>query len=355
MSIFSQKCALITGIGGQDAHYLSLKLLDLGVRVVGTSRNAEMYAYLGALPEAKNLSIVDWDLLDQARFKEILEGFKPDYLFNLAGMSSGADMNRDPPKIAKVNGFAVMGMLESVRLTSPGTRFIQASSAEIFGASQASPQTELSSRAPRSAYGVAKVFADGIVKLYRDEFGMQCGSAILYNHESPLRSEAFVTRKIASAVAAISTGALERIRLGNLSSRRDWSHARDIADGLWRLAQADALDDYVFATGTTHTVREFAELAFGHVGIELDWSGSGLDELGVCRKSGEVRVSVEREYFRPTETELLTGDATKARIELGWEPTTTFEDLVKEMVDADLENLTAEQPAGARSWKQHWA
>jgi GDPmannose 4,6-dehydratase len=344
MSMNCNRCAIITGIGGQDAHYLSLKLLDEGIRVVGTTRNADTVVGFQEPSKSKNISIIEWDLLSRERFAQILLEFEPNYMFNLAGMSSGADMDRDTLGVAMVNGSAVLSMLETLYRCRPMTKFVQASSAEVFGATQSSPQTEQTCRVPRSAYGVSKVFADGFVKLYRQKFGMQCGSAILYNHESPLREPTFVTRKITSAAAAISVGLMERLLLGNLSAKRDWGHARDYVDGMWRMAQADQIDDYVFATGTAHTVREFVELAFRHVGIELDWIGEGLNEVGICRNTGVVRIAVAEEYFRPLEAELLIGNPARAKAGLGWQSITPFGALVAEMVDFDLKKLSPDLP-----------
>jgi GDPmannose 4,6-dehydratase len=340
MKIENETCAVVTGITGQDAFYLTQKLLGCGVRVIGTTRNTSKKSNEFDNTLSNNLSIVEWDLLDQKRFGAILEEFQPAFIFNLAGMSSGADMNKDMASVAKVNGYAVLNMLESINRVCPETKLVQASSAEIFRGTKRSPQSELCCRAPKSAYGVAKVFADSFLKLFREEYGTKCGSAILYNHESPRRQHSFVTRKITSAAAAISVGKMDTLILGNLSARRDWGHAKDYADGMWRAAQADQMDDYIFATGTTHTVREFVELAFLRVGIELNWIGQGLNEAGICCKTGELRVAVAEKYYRPIEEELLVGDATKARIQLGWEPTVTFEELVNEMVDAELRELS---------------
>jgi GDPmannose 4,6-dehydratase len=339
-----QRTALITGIGGQDALYLSSRLLGEGVRVIGTTRNSNRCFEGKEYFRDASLTVVEWNLLDQKRFTEILEEFEPSFMFNLAAKSSGAEMNRDTLGLANINGSAVLGMLETLRGIRPNTKFVQASSAEIFRGAKFSPQTESSCRSPRSAYGVAKVFADGFVTLYREEFGMQCASAILYNHESPLRDHSFVTRKITSAAVAISLEAIEQLQLGNLSAKRDWGHARDYADGMWRIAQSDQLEDYIFATGKTHTVREFVELAFWHVGIELAWQGQGLNEVGVCRRTGDVRVAVAEEYFRPLEAEPLIGNATKAKTKLGWEPVTQFDELVREMIEADLQISVSARP-----------
>ncbi|WP_395009529.1 GDP-mannose 4,6-dehydratase [Undibacterium sp.] len=336
------KSAVITGIGGQDAYYLSSRLLNDGIHVIGTTRNLNRQFEVQEFSGDSNVTIVEWNLLDQLRFAEIIKRFEPAFVFNLAAKSSGAEMNKHITDVSMVNGSAVLGMLETLREISPLTRFIQASSAEVFGNATTSPQTELSCRSPRSAYGIAKVFADSFVKLYREEFGMLCGSAILYNHESPRRESSFVTRKITSAAAAIFVGSPERLLLGNLGAMRDWGHARDYADGMWRIAQADQIEDYIFATGTTHTVREFVELAFRYVGTTLDWLGDGLNEIGVCRQTGDIRVAVAEEYFRPLEAEPLIGNPAKAKDKLGWEPTTPFESLVSEMIDADLKKLSVD-------------
>jgi GDPmannose 4,6-dehydratase len=338
------KRALITGIGGQDAYYMCQLLLKHGYDIVGTSRSGEPFLGVGGGAGKDTIDIEQWDLLDQKRFADIVVQHEPALMFNLAAFSSGENMNGLPVERAKVNGLAVLAMLETLRCVSPSTRFVQASSAEVFGDAVESPQTELSARNPRSVYGVAKLFADGMIKLYRERHGLFCASAILYNHESPRRERSFVTRKITSAAAAILAGEPKRLLLGNLSAKRDWGHARDYADGMWRITQADQIDDYVFATGETHTVREFVELAFRCVGIELDWHGEGLNEAGVCHQTGDVCVAVSEEYFRPLEAEPLIGNPAKAKAQLGWEPTTPFEDIVREMIDADLKRLSVDLP-----------
>jgi GDPmannose 4,6-dehydratase len=330
------KRALITGIGGQDAYYLCQLLLKHGYDIVGTSRNGERCLGDGGGAGRDTIDIEQWDLLDQKRFADIVVQHEPALIFNLAAFSSGENMNGLPVERANVNGLAVLAMLETLRCVSPSTRFVQASSAEVFGDAIESPQTELSKRNPRSVYGVAKLFADGMIKLYRERHGLFCASAILYNHESPRRETSFVTRKITSAAAAIFSGRPERLLLGNLSAKRDWGHARDYADGMLRIAMAPMADDYILATGETHTIRQFVQLAFECIGINLQWSGEGTSEVGVCEASGIVHVAVSPQFYRPEETAVLVGDASKAREKLGWYPKENLDLLISEMITSDL-------------------
>lgn len=337
--MLSKKRALITGIGGQDAYYLCQLLQKHGYDVVGTSRSGRRRISGSEVIRSDTIDIEQWDLLDQKRFADIVLRHEPTLIFNLAAFSSGENMNGLPVDLAKVNGLAVLTMIETLRDVSPITRFVQASSAEVFGEAIESPQTELSARNPRSVYGVAKLFADGMIKLYRERHGLFCASAILYNHESPLRGSQFVTRKITQTVAAIVKGREEKLILGNLSARRDWGHARDTVDGMLRIGLAEVADDYILATGVTHTIREFAELAFACVGIDLEWSGQGCDEIGTCRKTGKVRVAVSPLYFRPEETGVLVGNASRARVTLGWSPKDDLNSLIHEMIASDIEAL----------------
>ena len=331
--------ALITGIGGQDAYYLSKLLHARGYQVVGTTRPLSEDRGGAYSAGIDHIDIEHWDLVDQTRFADIIGQYQPSLIFNLAAFSSGEDMNSRPVELATVNGLIVLSMLETLRELCPTTRFVQASSSEVFGAAVESPQTEVSAKNPRSVYGVSKLFADGVIKLYRERYGIFCASAILYNHESPHRAAHFVTRKITQTVAAIFMGRQQKLILGNLSARRDWGHSRDYVEGMLQIGLAQVPDDYVLATGVVHTIREFVDRAFECVGINLDWSGQGVSEVGTCRRTGKVRVAVSPDYFRPDEIAILVGDASKARENIGWLPKEDMVSLIKEMVDCDIRIL----------------
>lgn len=278
------------------------------------------------------------DLTDSTTLVRLMQELQPAEVYNLAAQSHVGVSFETPEYTANADAIGALRLLEAIRIAglTEHSRFYQASTSEMFGEVQETPQTEKTPFYPRSPYGVAKLYAHWITVNYREAYGIHASSGILFNHESPRRGETFVTRKITRAIAAISTGTQETLYLGNLEARRDWGHARDFVEGIWRIVQQDKPDDYVLATGETHSVREFAELAFSMADLPLEWSGEGVDEVGRCKRSGKVRVAIDPNYFRPTEVDLLLGEASKAKRVLGWEPKTGFEELVREMVESDL-------------------
>lgn len=348
-----KKKAIITGITGQDGSYLAELLLEKGYEVHGLRRRSSSFntgridhIYRDFHEKDARLFLHYCDLTDSSNLSRLIAEIRADEVYNLAAQSHVAVSFETPEYTANADGIGVVRLLEAIRLAGMAetTRFYQASTSEMFGKVQAIPQDETTPFYPRSPYGVAKLYAHWITVNYRESYGMHASSGILFNHESPRRGETFVTRKITMAAAAIAHGKSECVYLGNLDAQRDWGHARDFVDGIWRIMQAETPDDYVLATGEMHTVREFASLAFGRAGVPLEWKGSGEDEIGVCTSSGKTVVRIDPRYFRPAEVELLLGDASKARTALGWTPRTSFVELVEEMVDADM----AEQAAQAR-------
>ena len=319
------RVALITGVTGQDGSYLAELLLAKGYRVVGTTRNASGAAK--SLPPGlmDRIELVSMRLEDLGDVRTVIAVQAPDELYNCAAFTSGSGMFDDPVGMGEVNGLAVTRILESIRLGSPNTRFCQASSREIFGEAAESPQTENTRTNPRSPYGAAKQYADSMIRIYRRRYDLFAGSAILFNHESPRRRIEFVSRKITRAAAAIKLGLPIQLELGNLEARRDWGYAGDYADAMWRMLQQPQADDYVLATGETHSVREFCECAFGL--LDLDYRA--------CVKESP-------DSYRADEPRPLVGDIAKARKELGWTPTVTFQELVKMMVDADMRQVAGE-------------
>lgn len=347
----SAKIALVTGITGQDGAYLTELLLDKGYEVHGirrrsssfnTGRIDHLYGY--AHERASKLFLHYGDMTDGTNLTRLMGEIAPDEVYNLAAQSHVAVSFKMPEYTGNVDGLGTIRLLEAIRLNNAERqcRFYQASTSELFGKVRETPQSETTPFHPRSPYAVAKLYAYWATVNYREAYDMHASNGILFNHESPVRGETFVTRKITRAVAAIKLGRQEHVIMGNLDSRRDWGHARDYVDGMWRMVQADAGDDYVLATGETHTVREFIERAFDRAGITLAWQGAGVDEKGICTKTGKVRVDISPDYFRPAEVDLLIGDPTKAREKLGWQPQVSFEQLVTEMVDADLELIASE-------------
>jgi len=313
--------ALVTGINGQDGSYLAELLLEKGYRVVGYVRDSASTSAV-----VPGLHVVQGVLDDERRLREVIETFAPQEIYNLAARASSAHLFADPIRTAEINGLAVAKMLEVIRTTDPRIRFCQASSSEMFGHVSDAPQSERTPFRPRNPYGVAKLFAHGMVGTYRDSFGVFACSAILYNHESPRRSDHFVTRKITLAVARIQSGLQDRLYLGNLNAQRDWGFARDYTAAMWRMLQVSAPDDYVIATGESHSVREFCEIAFSHVGLDY-----------------RNFVSGDSDNSRREEPVPLVGDATKARTVLGWQPTQSFDRLVRTMVEADVAWITSQR------------
>jgi len=339
------KIALITGVTGQDGAYLTRLLLDHGYTVHGIKRRSSSFntgrledIYEDPHADQKRFVLHYGDMTDATNLIRIVQEVQPDEIYNLAAQSHVQVSFETPEYTANSDALGTLRLLEAIRILGMErkTRFYQASTSELYGLVQEVPQKETTPFYPRSPYGVAKLYAYWIVVNYREAYGMHASNGILFNHESPMRGETFVTRKITRAAAAISLGRQDRLYLGNLDAQRDWGHAREYARGMWLMLQQDEPDDYVLATGVTTRVRSFVEWAFEDAGIELDWQGSGVEETGVCRKTGRVLVAVDQRYFRPTEVELLIGDATKAHAKLGWRHETSVRELAREMVQEDL-------------------
>jgi GDPmannose 4,6-dehydratase len=338
--------ALISGITGQNGAYLAEWLIEKGYEVHGLKRRSSLFNtdridHLYQDPHVPNaqLRLHYADVTDAANLARLMQSISPDEVYHLAAQSHVAVSFEMPEYTANADGLGTLRMLEAIRLAglAGSTRFYQASTSEMFGKVQETPQTERTPFYPRSPYGVAKLYAHWITVNYREAYGMFACSGILFNHESPRRGETFVTRKITRGLARISLGLEECLFLGNLDARRDWGHARDYVRAQWLMLQQTQPGDYVIATGEQHSVREFAAIAATRLGIELVWEGSGVDEVGRDRASGKVLVRIDPRYFRPTEVDSLLGDSSKARRELGWAPQISFEELVAEMVEADLE------------------
>lgn len=334
------KRALITGITGQDGSYLAELLIEKGYIVHGLvrrsstandSRLTSLQSYLGA-----RLFLHEGDLGDSSSIQRIVDLSQPDEVYNLAAMSHVKVSFDIPEYTGDVDGIGVMRLLEALRSSYPHARFYQASTSELYGKVREIPQTEKTPFHPRSPYGVAKLYAYWAVVNYREAYGMYACNGILFNHESPRRGETFVSRKITLAVSRISLGLQETLVLGNLDAKRDWGYAKDFVEGMWRMLQQDTPDDYVLATGYTTTVRDFVELSFKEVGIDLRWVGVGVKEKGFDAVTGKLLVEVSPEFFRPAEVELLIGDPKKAKEQLGWEPKTTLKELVQVMMQSDL-------------------
>lgn len=339
------KKALITGITGQDGSYLAEFLLEKGYEVHGLIRRASTFnteridhIYQDPHEKKRRLSLHYGDLTDGSNLSRLIRTIAPDEIYNL-GAQSHVRVSFDIPEFtADVDALGVLRMLDAIRESGLKTRFYQASSSEMFGAASEAPQKETTPFYPRSPYGVAKVFAYWITKNYRESYDMFASNGILFNHESPRRGETFVTRKITRGFVDIQLGKEECLYLGNLDAKRDWGYAKDYVEGMWMMLQHSQADDFVLATGETHSVREFAEEAAAVLGFQLAWKGSGLTEEGVDSKTGKTIVKIDERYFRPAEVDLLLGDYSKAKKELGWEPKTKFKELVKLMVEADLEH-----------------
>ena len=341
----NQKTALITGITGQDGSYLTEFLLDKGYTVHGIKRRSSSFNtgrvdHLYTDPHFNGLPFYMHygDMTDATNLIRLIQETQPDEIYNLAAQSHVQVSFDSPEYTADVDGLGTMRMLEAIRLLGmeKKTKFYQASTSELFGKVQEVPQSETTPFYPRSPYGVAKLYAYWIVVNYREAYNIYAVNGILFNHESPRRGETFVTRKITRAAARIAEGLQKKLFLGNLNAQRDWGHAKDYVKGMWLMMQQEKPEDFVLATGETHTVRKMCDLAFKHAGIELAWEGEGVDEKGINSTTGEVLVEVDPQYFRPTEVELLIGDPTKAREELSWKNEYDFEALVKEMVEYDL-------------------
>lgn len=340
-----QKTALITGVTGQDGAYLSRFLLDKGYVVHGVKRRSSSFntgriegIYQGPHEEDARFILHYGDLTDATNLICIMQEVQPDEVYNLGAQSHVKVSFETPEYTANSDALGVLRLLEAIRILGleQKTRFYQASTSELYGLVQEVPQKETTPFYPRSPYAAAKLYAYWIAVNYREAYGIHASNGILFNHESPLRGETFVTRKITRAAAAISLGQQDKLYLGNIEATRDWGHARDFVEGMWAMLQQDEPDDYVLATGTMTSVRKFAELAFSKCGITLEWQGSGVEEKGICSSSGRTLVAIDPRYFRPSEVNELLGDASKARDKLGWQAKTTLETLIEEMVQADL-------------------
>ena len=334
------KVALITGITGQDGAYLTEQMLSLGYVVFGTFRRTSSVNFwrlkeLG-VAEHPNLKLVEFDLTDTSSCRRLLERAEPESVFNLAAQSSVGVSFDQPIATAMMSGVGPLHLLEAIRAVNPKIKFYQASTSELYGKVQAIPQSEFTPFYPRSPYAVAKLFAHWTTVNYRESYGLFASSGILFNHESPLRGQEFVTRKITNTAARIALGKENALELGNLDAQRDWGFAREYTEGMRLMLEHSEPDTFVLATGRTYPVRHFVELAFGAVGITIEWRGTGIDEVGVDIATGTTRVRVNPAFFRPAEVDLLIGDASKAKNTLGWEAKMGIEELARIMVKADL-------------------
>ena len=352
----SNKVALITGVTGQDGAYLSELLLAKGYTVHGVKRRSSSFntgriENLYQDPHEKDPRFIlhYGDMTDSTNLIRIVQQTQPDEIYNLAAQSHVAVSFETPEYTSNADATGALRLLEAIRILGleKKTRFYQASTSELYGLVQEVPQSEKTPFYPRSPYAAAKLYAYWITVNYREAYGIHASNGILFNHESPLRGETFVTRKITRAVAAIKQGFQDKLYLGNLDAKRDWGHAREYVRGMWLMVQQEAGDDYVLATGETTMVRDFVTHAFSEVGVNIQWSGSGVDEKGTCAETGKVVVEVDPRYFRPTEVDLLIGDPTKAKEKLGWVHETKWEALCAEMVAADMLTVAKEQRRNA--------
>jgi GDPmannose 4,6-dehydratase len=346
-----KKTALITGVTGQDGAYLTRLLLEKGYMVHGVKRRSSSFntgriedIYEDPHVADPRLTLHYGDMTDSTNLIRIVQETRPDEIYNLAAQSHVQVSFETPEYTANADAIGTLRLLEAMRILGleKTCRFYQASTSELYGLVQEVPQSETTPFYPRSPYAAAKLYAYWIVVNYREAYGMHASNGILFNHESPLRGETFVTRKITRAAAAIHLGKQEKLYLGNLDARRDWGHAKEYVEGMWRMLQQEIPDDYVLATGETTPVRTFVEWAFEECGIQLEWRGEGVDEKGYCRKTGRCLVEVDPRYFRPTEVDLLLGDPRKAQEKLGWRHTTPVRELAREMVQADLKVMAVE-------------
>jgi len=340
------KKALITGITGQDGSYLAEKLLEKGYIVHGVIRRSSSFNtgridHLYDNPDIlnKKLFLYYGDLTDSSNLNRLLEKVQPDEIYNLGAQSHVKVSFEVPEYTAEVDAIGTLRFLDAIKETGLETKFYQASTSELYGKVQEIPQNEKTPFYPRSPYGVAKLYAYWIIVNYREAYNIFACNGILFNHESPRRGETFVTRKITRAAARIKYGIQEKVLLGNLNAKRDWGYAPEYVEGMWLMLQQDEPEDYVLATGENHTVREFADLAFKELDMELEWIGEGIDETGIEKKTSKVRVAVDPRYFRPTEVDVLIGDSTKAKKKLGWQPKVKFEELVRIMARVDWEKV----------------
>ena len=353
----SGKVALIAGVTGQDGAYLAEFLLSKGYVVHGVKRrsssfNTERIDHLIHDPHEEGVAfhLHYGDVTDATNIIRIVQETQPDEIYNLAAQSHVQVSFETPEYTANADGLGALRLLEAIRILGreSKTRFYQSSTSELFGKARETPQKETTPFYPRSPYAAAKLYAHWITVNYREAYGMHASAGILFNHESPIRGETFVTRKITRAVASIAHGLQQKLFLGNLDARRDWGHARDFVEGMWLILQQDEPDDYVLATGESHSVREFVDKAFAHIGRSIVWQGSGAEEKGIDKSTGKVLVEVDPRYFRPTEVDALLGDASKAHAKLGWRHKTSFDTLVADMVQADMAKVADERKRGNR-------
>lgn len=351
-----ERVALITGVTGQDGAYLAELLLGKGYVVHGIKRRSSSFntgrvdhLYKDRHEHDLRFVMHHGDLTDATNIIRVVQETQPDEIYNLAAQSHVQVSFETPEYTANADALGTLRLLEAIRILGleGRTRFYQASTSELYGKVQAVPQNEKTPFYPRSPYAVAKLYAYWIAVNYREAYGLFASNGILFNHEGPTRGETFVTRKITRAVASIELGLQDKLYLGNLDAKRDWGHARDFVEGMWRILQHFEADDFVLATGETRSVREFVDTAFRRVGRQIRWQGAGADEKGIDANSGQTLVEIDPRYFRPTEVDLLLGDATKARETLGWSPTISFGRLVADMVDSDLDLINRETRAAA--------
>lgn len=348
----TDKKALITGATGQDGAYLIELLLSKGYEVHGIKRrsssfNSARIDHMYQDPHHPNpkLHLHYGDMTDSTNIIRIVQEVQPDEIYNLAAQSHVAVSFESPEYTANSDALGTLRLLEAVRILGleKKTKFYQASTSELYGKVQETPQKETTPFYPRSPYAAAKLYAYWITVNYREAYGMYACNGILFNHEGPTRGETFVTRKITRAVAAIELGIQDKLYVGNIDAKRDWGHAKDYVEGMWRILQQEEPEDFVLATGETHSVREFIELAFAERGVNIEWQGSGIDEKGIDTKTGRTLIEIDQRYFRPTEVDMLLGDPSKAKEKLGWVHTTAFKQLVKEMVESDVKIVAAEK------------
>ena len=346
------KKALITGITGQDGSYLAELLLEKGYEVHGMKRRASSFntsridhLYQDSHDKNARLKLHYGDLTDSSNILSLIKKIEPDEVYNLAAQSHVKVSWDCPEYTADADALGTLRLLEAIRSCGleKKTRFYQASTSELFGLVQETPQRETTPFYPRSPYAVAKLYGYWITVNYRESFGMYACNGILFNHESPRRGETFVTRKITRAAVRIKLGMEDRLYLGNIDAKRDWGHARDYVEGMWRIVQQDKPEDFVLATGVTTTIRKFCEMTFRELGMEIEWQGHGVDEKGIDRNTGKVLIEIDPRYFRPAEVDLLLGDASKAKAKLGWQPKYDLEALCREMVKEDLQEAKREK------------
>ena len=336
------KRALITGITGQDGSYLAELLLEKGYEVYGLIRRKSVVDYGNSEHLKEKVKFIYGDMTDIVSLINIVKDIQPDEVYNLAAQSFVGTSWEQPIATADIDGMGVLNILEAIRISKSDARFYQASTSEMYGKVQSIPQSEETPFYPRSPYGVAKLYGHWITKNYRESYDMYACSGILFNHDSERRGKEFVTRKITDAVARNKYGVQDYLELGNLDAKRDWGHSQDYVKAMWLMLQQENADDYVIASGETHMVREFVELAFKEAGIEVVWSGEGVNEIGIDKATGKTIVKINPKFYRPAEVELLLGDPSKAKKTLKWELEISFRELVKRMVNSDLNKVRNE-------------